>query len=393
MTQVLVINAGSSSLKYAVVDSGSGARMVAGIVERIGEATSTISHEPACGAAGEQTQTPVPDHDAAFAEVRRRLDVVGVDHPGVVGHRVVHGGDSFTRPTLIDRDVIAAIQDCVPLAPLHNPAGLSGISAAMRTFPGVPQVAVFDTAFHTTIPADARTYAIDREVAGKHRLHRYGFHGTSHQYVSQRAAEFLQIPLGRMRAVTMHLGNGASACAVAGGRSVDTSMGVTPLEGLVMGTRSGDVDPSIPAILGREGWSADDIDSMLNHKSGLLGLCGANDMREVHRRAESGDKDADLARRVSAHRIRKYLGAYVFTLGHVDAIVFTAGIGEHDPWIRATVCAGLKAQGIELDPAANEGGSGIRDISTERAAVRVLVVPTDEEHAIAEQSAEVLAMS
>lgn len=393
MTEVLVINAGSSSLKYALIDSETGTRIASGIVERIGERVSVAAHSATERFPERTAEILAPDHDAAFADVSARLDELRLGTPDVVGHRIVHGGSRFTRPTLIDKSVIEAIADCVPLAPLHNPAGLEGIEAALCAYPGVPQVAVFDTAFHATIPGPARTYAIDRDAARRFRLHRYGFHGTSHQYVGRRAAAFLGVPVEEFDVVTLHLGNGASACAIRGGRSIETSMGVTPLEGLVMGTRSGDIDPSIPALLGRAGWSAEDVDQMLNRESGLLGLCGDNDLREIHRRADAGDESAELARQTAAHRVRKYLGAYVFTLGRADAVVFTAGIGEHDAWMRARVCDGLSGFGIALDPTANAGGSGTRDISTADGAVRVLVVPTDEERAIAEESAGVSANS
>jgi acetate kinase len=373
MSQILVVNAGSSSLKYALVDPGSGTHLISGIIERIG--------------------LDVTDHATAFRMVSQALADAGGKEPSAVGHRVVHGGDRFSAPALITTEVMAAIEDNTPLAPLHNPPALVGIHAAVAEFPDVPQVAVFDTAFHSTIPPVGSTYAIGRDVAREYRLRRYGFHGTSHQYVSVRAADFLDLPLQELRIITLHLGNGASACAIDAGRSVDTSMGVTPLEGLVMGTRSGDLDPAIPGILGRLGWTPDKIDSFLNKSSGLLGMCGASDLREIARLAADGDADADLARRVAARRIAKYVGAYAAVLDGVDVIVFTAGIGEHDAWIRAEACRTLGFLGVRMDQEANlatVGPASAVDISASDSTVRVLVVPTDEEHAIAEQTAGVV---
>ena len=373
MSQILVVNAGSSSLKYALVDPESGTHLLSGIIERIG--------------------LDVPDHATAFRMVSQALSEAEGMTPEAVGHRVVHGGEQFSAPALITADVMSAIEENTPLAPLHNPPALVGIRAAMAEFPDVPQVAVFDTAFHSTIPPVGSTYAIGREVARENRLRRYGFHGTSHQYVSVRAADFLNRPLAELRIITLHLGNGASACAIDAGRSVDTSMGVTPLEGLVMGSRSGDLDPAIPVILGRLGWTADEIDSFLNKSSGLLGMCGASDLREAHRLAEAGDADADMARRVAARRIAKYVGAYASVLDGVDVIVFTAGIGEHDTWMREEACRTLGYLGVKLDSDVNLATSGpvsAVDISASDSTVRVLVVPTDEEHAIAEQTAELV---
>ncbi len=371
---VLVVNAGSSSLKYAVLDSTTGRRAVTGDIERIGEFDG--------GAA---------DHAQAFGQVLEVLADVGVQ-PEAVGHRVVHGGDRFSAPAVIDDDVVAAIAACVPLAPLHNPAALAGIAAARRAFPDVPQVAVFDTAFHADMPPAAHTYAIDREVARQNRFRRYGFHGTSHRYVSRRAADLLGRTVDTVDVVSLHLGNGASACAVQRGRSIDTSMGATPLEGLVMGTRSGDVDPAIPVILARDGWDAAEIDDLLNRRSGLLGLGGSNDMRRIHALAEDGDAAADLAREVFCRRVTKYLGAYLALLGGADAVVFTAGIGENDPWVRSRVCTGLERLGIVVDPDRNGAPDrGPRRIDDGSAPTAVMVIPTDEELAIATECAETLA--
>lgn len=374
MADVLVINAGSSSMKYAVIDTESGDRHMSGAIERIGEPGA-----------------PCADHHSAFRVLARDLEERGLV-PDLVGHRVVHGGSLFTAPAVITDEVVAAIQECVPLAPLHNPAALAGIAAARAVFPDVVQVAVFDTAFHTTIPEAAHRYAIDPQVAAEHRLKRYGFHGTSHQYVTGRLAALLDRTPEQVNVVSLHLGNGASACAVRGGLSVETSMGVTPLEGLIMGTRSGDIDPAIPLILARAGWDTVSLDALLNSGSGLRALCGDNDMRAINARAEAGDDAADLARDMFVHRLRKYLGAYLAVLGRVDAVVFTAGIGEHDAWVRERVCADLEPLGIRLDPAANrEQTTGERPIHAAGSAVAVWVIPTDEEYAIASQSWQLVA--
>jgi len=278
------------------------------------------------------------------------------------------------------------------LAPLHNPANLAGIVAAERAFPDVPHVAVFDTAFHQTMPPAAYTYAIDRELAEKHRIRRYGFHGTSHRFVSRAAAEFLGRPVEELRMIVLHLGNGASACAVSGGRSVDTSMGMTPLEGLVMGTRSGDLDPAVLLHLQRRaGLDVDEVDDLLNKRSGILGLGGHGDMRDLESAAESGDADAELTLEVYAHRIRAYVGAYAAQLGRVDAIVFTAGVGENSALVRARSLAGLEGFGVEVDPARNgERVGGARRISTDASRTAVLVIPTNEELEIARQTLEVV---
>jgi acetate kinase len=386
MGMVLVVNAGSSSLKFALLDPLTGQRAAEGIAERIGEQGSAITFSPADGD-DQVIEADIVDHSQAFATARDLLSAAGMPMPELVGHRVVHGGDRLTEPTLIDDEVLAQIEACVPLAPLHNPGALSGIRAAREQFPQAAHVAVFDTAFHATIPEAAREYAIDREVAREHSIRRYGFHGTSHQYVAQQAADLLGKDLDGFNAVTLHLGNGASACAVRGGKSVETSMGVTPLEGLVMGTRSGDIDPSVPIMLLRAGWDADAVDDLLNRRGGLRGLCGANDLREIRARVAEGDEAAALAREVMVHRLRKYLGAYSFVLGRVDAVVFTAGVGEHDDWVRAHVCRDLGAFGIELDEEVNADYSGgVARVSAPTSDVAILVVPTDEEYAIAQQA-------
>jgi len=361
---ILVLNSGSSTVKYRLVDPADPAAGRGGVVERIGEPGG------------------VPDHTAAVQEILDGLS--GAPEPIVaVGHRVVHGGATFVQPTVLDDAAVAAVRELTPLAPLHNPGALAGIEAARRVLASVPHVAVFDTAFHAGLPPAAATYALDASLAAEHGIRRYGFHGISHEYVAGRAAHLLGRPLAELNLVVLHLGNGASACAVAGGRSVETSMGMTPLEGLVMGTRSGDLDPAIPGFLRRTGMADADVEDLLQHRSGLAGLCGVNDMRAVLARRADGDPAATLALDVYCHRIRKYVGAYHAVLGRLDAVVFTAGIGEHAPPVRALSLAGLSAFGIAVDPDRNEGGSGERLISADGARVAVCVVPTNEELAIA----------
>ncbi|SOD59271.1 acetate kinase [Streptomyces zhaozhouensis] len=391
-TQVLVLNSGSSSLKYQLLEMADGSRLASGLVERIGEqGTGRLVHTPAGGERRERALS-VPDHAAALRAAGEELaaDGTGLDSPrlAAVGHRVVHGGRSFTEPTLVDDRVLAEIERLVPLAPLHNPANLAGIRTARALNPELPQVAVFDTAFHTTIPDHAACYAIDADVAAAHRVRRYGFHGTSHAFVSRATAALLDRRPEEVNVITLHLGNGASAAAVAGGRCVDTSMGLTPLEGLVMGTRSGDVDPAVVFHLHRvAGMSVDEIDELLNSRSGLRGLCGDNDMREVVRRMDEGDGRARLAFDVYAHRLRSYIGAYFAVLGRVDAVTFTAGVGENASRVRTAAVAGLDALGPVVDERLNTAADrGPRLISPEYARVAVAVVPTDEELEIATQA-------
>ncbi|MEW2142990.1 acetate kinase [Micromonospora vinacea] len=368
MSRVLVLNCGSSSVKWRRYDGDRA--LDHGTVERVGE--------PGGGP---------KNHTEAVQQILAGLDLTGL---AAVGHRVVHGGRKFSAPVLVDDAVLAAIKDLVPLAPLHNPANLAGIEVARAALPDVPQVAVFDTAFHHTLPEAAATYAIDRDTAERYGIRRYGFHGTSHAYVSRRTAELLGRPYEQVNTITLHLGNGASACAVANGRSVATSMGMSPLQGLVMGTRSGDVDPTVIFHLRREGGlSVDDIDDLLNHRSGLLGLTGANDMREVLERRGAGDRAAALAFDVYCRRITGYVGAYYALLGRVDAITFTAGVGEHAAPVRAAALAGLGRLGITVDGARNDG-EGDRLISPEGAEVSVCVIRTDEEREIARQTRDVV---
>jgi acetate kinase len=390
---VLVLNAGSSSLKYQLIDMDDRSVAASGLVERIGEDGARLEHrrpgtEPLVEGGG------IVDHAAALDAVLGAFERTGglTDAPVAVGHRVVHGGARFSGPTVIDDGVLAQIRDLVPLAPLHNPANIAGIEVARQRYPDTPQVAVFDTAFHATMPPRAWRYALPRELADRLRIRRYGFHGTSHGYVARKAAEHLGRPLEALNLVTLHLGNGCSAAAVAGGRCIDTSMGLTPLGGLVMGTRSGDLDPGVVTHLHREGGlDLDEIDTILNTQSGLRGLAGSNDLREVHAKADAGDADAAEALDVFCYRIRCTVGAYAAALGGLDAVVFTAGIGENDPDVRARVCAGLSGFGVRVDETRNTARSReVRTISPADGPAAVLVVPTNEELEIAEQTLAVV---
>lgn len=393
-TRVLVLNCGSSSVKYRLLDPESGQVLASGLVERIGEPEGRIVHRPTGSQPCEETRK-ITDHaealdavTAAFAEHGPSLD----DGLVAVGHRAVHGGDRFSAPTLVDDAVLDAVDELSPLAPLHNPAVATGIRAARRRFPDLPHVAVFDTAFHHGMPARASTYAVPKRWREEFGVHRYGFHGTSHAYVARRTAQVLARPVEDVNTIVLHLGNGASACAVAGGRSIDTSMGFTPLPGLVMGTRSGDVDPALPEYLQRvAGLGAADVIKELNSGSGLLALAGVSDLREVTQRATAGDPDAELALDVYCYRVRCYVGAYYAALGRLDAISFTAGVGENSPLIRERSLAGLDRLGIAVDPARNaERTAGPRVISPDGSPVAVLVVPTDEECEIARQTMDVV---
>ncbi|WP_434596790.1 acetate kinase [Streptomyces sp. A5-4] len=395
-TRILVLNSGSSSVKYQLLDMRDGSRLAAGLVERIGEATSRLVHTPLTGQDGEGAKRertgPIADHEAALKAVAEELarDGLGLDSPelAAIGHRVVHGGLTFTEPTVITGEVLAEIERLVPVAPLHNPANITGIRTAQTLRPDLPQVAVFDTAFHTTMPESAARYAIDVETADAHRIRRYGFHGTSHAYVSRETAKLLGKDPSEVNVIVLHLGNGASASAVRAGRCVDTSMGLTPLEGLVMGTRSGDIDPAVVFHLERvAGMSTDEIDVLLNKKSGLVGLCGDNDMREIRRRVDEGDQQALLAFEIYIHRLKKYIGAYYAVLGRVDAVAFTAGVGENAAPVREAAIAGLAELGLAVDADLNAvRADGARLISPEYTRVAVAVVPTDEELEIARQT-------
>ncbi|WP_406121990.1 acetate kinase [Streptomyces sp. NBC_00989] len=391
-TRVLVLNSGSSSVKYQLLDMRDGERLAMGLVERIGEETSRLKHTCVTTGAVREFTGPVPDHEAALKAVADELtrDGLGLGSPelAAIGHRVVHGGQTFTAPTIVDDAVLSEIERLIPVAPLHNPANLVGIRTAMALRPDLPQVAVFDTAFHTTMPESAARYAIDVATADAYRIRRYGFHGTSHAYVSRATAKLLGKAPEDVNVIVLHLGNGASASAVRGGRCVDTSMGLTPLEGLVMGTRSGDLDPAVIFHLMRVGeMSTDEIDTLLNKKSGLIGLCGDNDMREIRRRIDEGDEQAELAFDIYIHRLKKYIGAYCAVLGRVDAVAFTAGVGENASAVREAAVAGLELLGLEVDGVLNAVRSDEpRLISPASGRVAVAVVPTDEELEIATQT-------
>ena len=397
---VLVVNAGSSSLKYQLVDTTTKSALAKGSIERIGERSSEARHETLDGSGGKRhtlkKSGPIATHRDALAWARSAFREAGPDLDRVgllaVGHRVVHGGPRFSDPVIVTEDVMTAIEELEPLAPLHNPAHLEGIRVAIETFPGVPQVVVFDTAFHHAMPAHSYTYAVPRSWREEHRVRRYGFHGTSYAYVTRRAAAVLEKPVEDTKLVVLHLGNGASAAAISGGRSIDTSMGLTPLAGLVMGTRSGDIDPGVFSFMVRNGMTASDVDAALNRESGLKGLSGTNDFREVDQLVAENDPDGRLAFDVTAYRLRKYSGAYAVALGRLDAVVFTAGIGEHAPRLRAAVCHDLGILGVQLDEEANlAAGGGERRISTEASATAVLVIPTNEELEIATQAAALVA--
>jgi acetate kinase len=377
---VLVINSGSSSLKFQLLEPASGISRASGIVERIGEASSAVA-----------------DHEAALRRAFDELADAGIELKTVgltaVGHRVVHGGRQFHRPTLLDDAVVAELEGLSELAPLHNPPSVKGIEVARKLLPDVPHVAVFDTAFFYDLPQEAATYAIERGLAERWQIRRYGFHGTSHRYVSEQAAAFLDRPLNSLNQIVLHLGNGASASAIAGGRPVDTSMGLTPLEGLVMGTRSGDIDPSVVSYLWRRAeMGVAEIESTLNQRSGVLGLAGERDFRRLHQMIESGDSAAQLAYDVFIHRLRKYIGAYLAVLGHTDVVSFTAGIGENDALVRRDALAGMGELGLMLDEDRNLAPeTRARRISGDDSPIAVLVVPTNEELAIARDCVRLLA--
>ncbi|MDR1833902.1 MAG: acetate kinase [Propionibacteriaceae bacterium] len=385
---ILLLNCGSSSIKYQVIDAETEQVAASGLIQRIGEAGSTIDHE--VGEAEHHIEEPFADHAAALRELVSLFAEVGPDLSQVaaVGHRCVHGGTRFSKTTLIDESVVDAMRELSPLAPLHNPPGIQGIEAARAVLPDVPHVAIFDTAFFTTLPAEAYTYALPTELAAAHHIRKYGFHGTSHSYVSKKVAEFLGQPYDSLNQIVLHLGNGASVSAIQQGKAVETSMGLTPLAGLIMGTRSGDVDPGLHAYLGRVlGLGLDEIDALLNRQSGMLGLAGATDFRDINAKIQAGDKRAALAMDVYIHRLLTYVGAYIAVLGQVDALTFTAGVGENDFRVRAHLIKRLAPLGFELDEAVNEVRSKEpRVISTANSRVTVLVVPTNEELAMARET-------
>jgi len=394
MIRVLVFNSGSSSIKYQLFNMEGEEVLASGAIERIGETQSLHKHQTHKG--GEiiesRYEQRIADHREGLSRsgvlLRESGAVSELSELSAIGHRVVHGGEYFREPALVNEPVLKQIRDMIPLAPLHNPANVMGIEVAMQQAPDIPQVAVFDTAFHQSLPPHAWHYALPDRLYTKHHVRRYGFHGTSHHYVAKRAAAFLAKPLESLNLITLHLGNGASAAAIAHGQSVDTSMGMTPLEGLIMGTRCGDMDPAIHFYLGRTtGFGSDEIESLLNKESGLRGICGTNDMREVHSLAESGDTQAQLALDMYCYRIKKYIGAYYAALGRLDAIVFTGGIGENDAWVRERCCTGLEALGIAFDAQKNNSPNGEAfSVHRKESPVSLLVIPTNEELEIARQT-------
>ncbi len=399
--KILVINTGSSSIKYKLFDMEYHRVLAQGMAEKIGENNGELTHKVITESQEVRSivkEGKIPDHreglvrivnlliDKEYGVIQDKYDIQAV------GHRVVHGGETFQSPTVIDKGVVDAIKKHIPLAPLHNPPNLTGIHVALSIFPDAPQVAVFDTAFHQTIPQKAFLYAIPYDLYEKEGVRRYGFHGTSHSYVAEMFAAHIKRPLNDLNLITIHLGNGASMAALKNGRCVDTTMGLTPLEGLVMGTRCGDTDPALPFFLADHlNMSLKDIDSLLNKESGLKGICGLNDMREVLKKKDQGDIKAKIALEIYCYRIKKYIGAYFAVLGKLSGIVFTAGIGENAPEIRDLCCKGLENLGIQIDPEKNYNcGKGITNIGHKEMDVRILVIPTDEELKIARETKKVI---
>ena len=402
--KVLVINAGSSSCKYQLLEMDTETVLASGLAERIGQGgTGKLTHKIAPDTDHEEKivrESAFPTHVEAMELV---ISLLTDAEKGVIkdkseiyaiGHRVLHGGESITETVKVDENVKQIIRDCFPLGPLHNPANLMGIEVAEKLFPGVPNVAVFDTEFGMAMPQEAYMYGLPYEIYEEMRIRRYGFHGTSHKYIAKKTAEYLGKPQSELRSITMHLGNGSSMSCVKDGKCFDTSMGLTPLEGLIMGTRCGSIDPAIvPFIMEKKGLTPEEMDTLMNKKSGLLGLCGFTDMRDVHKEVENGNKKAELALKMLVRSIKKTLGAYFFLLGgKVDALVFTAGIGENDDIVRAMVCEGLEELGVRLN--LEENGTrkpGARTISTPDSKIKVLIIPTNEELQIAQATMEVLA--
>jgi acetate kinase len=398
--KVLVINAGSSSLKYQLLNMDNEAVMANGIVERIGDANGVLTHKKTTGNGEEKTviEQAIPDHKVGMHLV---IDLITDPEKGVIkskdeinaiGHRVVQGGEAFSSAILIDESVKNAIRENNPLAPLHNPANLMGIDVAEDLFPGTPNVAVFDTEFHQTMPPKAFLYALPYDYYTEQRVRRYGFHGTSHKYIANKAAKLLGKKADEINVITVHLGNGCSMAAVKQGKCMDTSMGMTPLAGVMMGTRAGDIDPAIISYLvENKKMTVQELDNVFNKESGLKGICGMNDMRDIHAAAEKGDKMATLAVEMFAYRIKKYIGAYTAVLGTVDIVAFTAGIGENDDIVRAAVCENMSGLGIELDLEKNKGRAAEpKKISTDNSPVQVWIVPTNEELQIAQDTMNIL---
>ncbi len=395
--KILVINCGSSSLKYQLIDMETEDVMAKGLVERIGIEGSRIKHET-IGKEKKTIETPMQDHKRALELVMESLTneeygaIKSLDEIDAVGHRVVHGGEDFAKSVIIDDKVLKGIEDNVEIAPLHNPPNIMGIKACQRLLPDVKQVAVFDTAFHQTMPEESYIYALPYEYYEKYKIRRFGFHGTSHKYITNKAAEMLEKDVNEVNLITCHLGNGSSICAVENGKSIDTSMGFTPLEGLAMGTRCGDLDPAIlPFIMDKENLSTEEINTLINKKSGVLGISGvSSDFRDIEEARDQGNKRAKLALDIFEKRVRGYIGSYMTELDHVDAIVFTAGVGENSVEMRESIVAGLKSLGIKLDPERNNVRGEDRLISSDDSSIKVFVIPTNEELMIARDTKELV---
>ncbi|HHT93522.1 MAG TPA: acetate kinase [Clostridiaceae bacterium] len=397
MKNILVINCGSSSLKYQLIDAENKAMLARGLCDRIGIENSFI-RQSVNGSKEYRKEVELPDHNAAIKEVIKALTdkeygvIESLEDIYAVGHRVVHGGEFFKSSVIIDESVIKAIEKCIPLAPLHNPPNITGIKACQKAMPEVPQVAVFDTAFHQTMPKEAYIYALPYEYYEKYSIRKYGFHGTSHQYVAERAADLLGKPLEETRIITCHIGNGGSISAIKGGKSIDTSMGFTPLDGLVMGTRSGIVDAAaVLYIMEEENLSCNEMNLILNKKSGLLGVSGiSNDMRDVTDAKDNGNERAELAIKLFNYRVKSYIGQYMALMGGADAIVFTAGIGENNPDTRYECCKNLEFLGIKIDQDKNNKKDDEFEISTDDSKVKVFVIATNEELAIAKETVKLV---
>ena len=395
--KILVINCGSSSLKYQLIDMNGEEVLCKGLVERIGIEGSRIKHDTT-GKERVIIEEPMANHKVALGLVLNALideahgAIKSMDEIGAVGHRVVHGGETFASSVVIDGEVMKVLDECIELAPLHNPPNITGIEACKELMPNTPMVAVFDTAFHQTMEADNYIYPIPYEFYEKYKIRRYGFHGTSHKYVSLRAAEILGKDIKDLNIVTCHLGNGSSVCAVQGGKYMDTSMGFTPLEGLAMGTRSGDIDPAIiPFIMDKEGMTFDEVNNMLNKKSGVLGISGiSSDFRDLEIAMNEGNNRAKLALDVFVNRVKKYVGAYVATMCSIDALVFTAGIGENSSYIREKVCEGLECLGIKIDHELNNVRGEEAYLNKDLTSAAILVIPTNEELMIARDTLELV---
>lgn len=395
--KILVINCGSSSLKYQLIDMETEELMAKGLVERIGIEGSRIKHET-IGKEKKTIETPMQDHKRALELVMESLTneeygaIKSLDEIDAVGHRVVHGGEDFAQSVVIDEKVLKGIEDNVEIAPLHNPPNIMGIKACQRLLPNVKQVAVFDTAFHQTMPAESYIYALPYEYYEKYKIRRFGFHGTSHRYITKRAAEMLGKDVNEVNLITCHLGNGSSICAVKNGKSIDTSMGFTPLEGLAMGTRCGDLDPAIlPFIMEKENLSAEELNTLMNKKSGVLGISGvSSDFRDIEAARDEGNERAKLALDIFEKRVRGYIGSYMTELDHVDAIVFTAGVGENSVEMRESIVNGLKSLGIKIDAERNNVRGEDKLISADDSSIKVLVIPTNEELMIAKDTLELV---